>query len=76
MEIAQSLEKERDKALKKVEVKKEVINCLEEKTVEVALVLYSLMIDFANDVFLFVGNYQRQGRGVGNHEDQRAWCYS
>ena len=51
MAIAQSLEKERDKALKEVEVKKEVINCLEEKTVEVALVLYSLMIDFANNLF-------------------------
>ena len=72
MAIAQSLEKERDKALKEVEVKKEVINCLEEKTVEVALVLYSLMIDFANNVFPFVGNNQRQGRGVDNHEGQRA----
>ena len=76
MAIAQSLEKERDKVLKEVKVKKEVINCLEEKTVEVALVLYSLMIDFANNMFLFVGNYQRHGRGVGNHEDQRAWCSS
>ena len=76
MARAQSLEKEREKALKKVEVTNEVIKCLEEKTVEVALVLYSLMIDFANNMFLFVGNYQRHGRGVGNHEDQRAWCYS
>ena len=53
MAIAQSLEKERDKALKKVEVKKEVINCLEEKTVEVALVLISLMSDFANNLVFF-----------------------
>ena len=51
MAIAQSLEKERDKALKEVEVKNEVINCLEEKTVEVALALYSLMIDLASNLF-------------------------
>ena len=53
MEIAQSLEKERDKALKEVEVKNEVIKCLEEKTVEDALVIVSLLSDFAN-IFFFL----------------------
>ena len=38
----QYLDKERDNALTEVEVKNEVIKCLEEKTVEVALVLDSL----------------------------------
>ena len=52
MARAQSLEKEIDKALKEIEVKKEVINCLKEKMVEVALVLYSLMNDLANNLFL------------------------
>ena len=51
MARAQSLEKERDKVLKEVEVKNEVIKCLEEKTVEDALVLYSLMIDLASNLF-------------------------
>ena len=50
----QSLEKERDKALKEVEVKNEVIKCLEEKTVEVALVLDSLINVFANNLFSFL----------------------
>ena len=50
----QSLDKERDKALMEVEVKNEVIKCLEEKTVEVALVLDSLIIDFANKLFYFL----------------------
>ena len=54
MTIAQSLEKERDKALKEVKVKNEVIKCLEEKTVEDALVLDSLMSDFANNLFSFL----------------------
>ena len=51
MARAQSLEKERDKALKEVEVKNEVIKCLEEKSVEDAFMLNSLMIDFANNLF-------------------------
>ena len=50
----QSLNKERDKALTEVEVKNEVIKCLEEKTVEVALVLDSLINDFANKLFYFL----------------------
>ena len=54
MARAQSLEKERDKALKEVEVKNEVIKCLEEKTVEDALVLDSLISDFANNLFFFL----------------------
>ena len=55
-------------------MKNEVINCLEEKTDEVALVLYSLMNDFANNFVSFLeGNNQRQGRGVDNHEGQKAW---
>ena len=45
-------------------MKNEVIKCLEEKAVNDALVLNSLMIVFANNLFLFVGNDQRQGRGV------------
>ena len=51
MARAQSLENDRDKALKEVEVKNEVIKCLEEKSIEDALVLNSLMNDFANNLF-------------------------
>ena len=42
MARAQSLEKERDKALKEVEVKNEVIKCLEEMTGEDVFMLNSL----------------------------------
>ena len=51
MAKVRTLEKERYEALKEIEVKNEVIKCLEEKTVEDALVLDSLMSVFANNLF-------------------------